>query len=157
MKRFFSTFNLALFGAFGVLTFIPYSAWQLYSFQPYPTENIDSGLYVRGNEKDALTFIAPMAGGNLAEISYGEPNVAYLMKSVASYGGMQIEECLHDQSPGASLMYDGTLLFTDYCFAESQKSLGARMQSQSIQVQLDQSPKVSTTNVAVVGTATVTP
>ncbi|MDO5097336.1 MAG: hypothetical protein Q4D85_01160 [Corynebacterium sp.] len=157
MKRFFSTFYLALFGALGVFSFVPYFAWQLYNSQPYPSEVIDAGQYAHGDESDSSTFLAPMAGGNLAEISYGEPNVAYLMKSVASYGGMQIEECLHDQSPGASLMYDGTLLYTDYCFTESQKSLGARMESQSIQVQLDQSPSVSTTNMAVVGTATVTP
>jgi hypothetical protein len=60
-------------------------------------------------------MVTPLADGSLAEISYDDPNAQRLADATASQGGVPICECLTDWGPGATLMCDGTLLYTAHC------------------------------------------
>lgn len=101
------------------ITITPYCCWQVISSvmasqadtlaTPTPSSNTTA------SKAKGTSIIAPLPDGSLVEINYLSTDIDQLIAPFESYADLQIEECLFDQAAGATLMYDGTLMFTQYC------------------------------------------
>lgn len=100
------------------ITITPYCCWQVISTvvaSQADTMDMPASNNISTTKTDGTSVIAPLPDGSLVEINYLSTDIEQLIAPFESYADLQIEECLLDQTAGATLMYDGTLMYTDYC------------------------------------------
>lgn len=115
-----SRFTMTVAVSVALVVMLPYFAWLTYTLQlvePDISGAVMSAARRSATESSPTTsrMVTPLADGSLAEISYDDPNAQRLADATASQGGVPICECLPDWGPGATLMCDGTLLYTAHC------------------------------------------
>ena len=124
-----SRFTMTVAVSVALVVMLPYFAWLTYTLQlmePDISGAVMSAARRSTTESSPTTsrMVTPLADGSLAEISYDDPNAQRLADATASQGGVPICECLHDWGPGATLMCDGTLLYTAHCVDEVSSTSG---------------------------------
>ncbi len=100
------------------ITITPYCGWQVISSVMASQTDTVTPASTSASTTDKAKgthIIAPLPDGSLVEIDYLNTDIDQLIAPFESYADLQIEECLFEQTPGATLMYDGTLMYTDYC------------------------------------------
>lgn len=100
------------------ITITPYCCWEVISTvvaSQSDTMSTPVTNNISTTKTDGTSVIAPLPDGSLVEINYLSTDIEQLIAPFESYADLQIEECLLDQTAGATLMYDGTLMYTEYC------------------------------------------
>ncbi len=124
-----SRFTMTVAVSVALIVMLPYFAWLTYTLQlvePDISGAVMSAARRSATESSPTTsrMVTPLADGSLAEISYDDPNARQLADATASRGGVPICECLPDWGSGATLMCDGTLLYTAHCVDATSNASG---------------------------------
>ncbi|MDO4631649.1 MAG: hypothetical protein Q4A82_05100 [Corynebacterium sp.] len=116
-------FTLTVAASVAAIVVLPCLAWLTYSMQTAEPDISDISIAALASSQGSGStapdttnrVVTPLADGSLAAISYDDPNTQNIVNATASQAGLPICECLHDLGPGATLMCDGTLLYTEHC------------------------------------------